>query len=100
MTQIIFKRTGTDHEGEFSIDLANMPGAESQNLFNLIHASDFFELPEHIGTAGTLDEPQYLITIEYGSGNQHTVSVNDASVPETLRPLIDELTRIVDAQSA
>ena len=99
MTKIIFKRTGTDHEGEFHLDLDNMPGTEAQNLFHLIQEADFFKLPEQMGTAGTLDEPQFLITVEYGSGNQHAVSVNDAAVPDSLRPLVDELGKIVDAQS-
>jgi hypothetical protein len=100
MTQITFKRTGTDHEGEFNLDLDTLPAGESQNLFRLIHEADFFKLPEQLGTAGALDEPQYLITIGYGDGKHHSVSVNDARVPESLRPLIEELTVLADAQSA
>jgi hypothetical protein len=100
MTQLTFKRTGTDHESEFTFDLDSLPGGEAQNLFHLIHEADFFRLPEQIGVAGALDEPQYVITIGYGNGKQHTVSVNDAAVSEALRPLIDELTALADAQSA
>lgn len=100
MTQLTFKRTGTDHEGEITVDLDSLPAGEAQNLFRLIHAADFFNLPEQVGVAGTLDEPQYVISIGYGTGKQHTVSVNDAAVPETLRPLIDELTVLTDTQSA
>src|SRR5688572_12810684 len=76
MTNISFKRTGTDREVEYNLDLDTLPGGETQNLYRLIHEADFFNLPEHLGTAGALDETQYTITIGYGDQKQHTVSVN------------------------
>jgi hypothetical protein len=100
MTQISFKRTGTDREGEFNLDLDSLPAGEAQHLYRLIHEADFFNLPEQLGTASGVDEPQYLLTIGYGDGKQHAVSVNDARAPESLRPLLEELTILADAQSA
>ncbi len=100
MIQINFKRTGTDRETEFNVDLEALPAAESQNLFQLIHDADFFKLPEQLGTAGTLDDLQYTMTIGFGDNKTHTVSVNDARVPPSLRPLIEEQTALADAQSA
>lgn len=100
MTQINFKRTGTDREAELNVDLNSLPASESQNLMRLVTEAGFFELPENLGTAGTLDEPQYVITVEYGTNRRHTVHVNDAAVPQTLRPLIEGLSELADAQSA
>jgi hypothetical protein len=101
MTQIHFKRTGTDRELELKVDVATLPAGAAQSMFSLISQSGFFELPENLGTAATLDEPQYVITVVYGQDNrEHTVQVADAQVPESLRPLIDELMALADAQSA
>jgi hypothetical protein len=99
MTRLIYKRTGTDHETALDVEVDSLPGAASQNLFTLISNADFFSLPENLGTPRTLDEPQHIITLEYGGGKQHTVRCADAVVPDSLRPLIEELSALADAQS-
>lgn len=100
MTRILYKRTGTDHETELNVEVDRLPAAAAQNLFSLIAESDFFKLPEDLGTPATLDEPQFIITIEYGDGKKHTIRAADAGVPDSLRPLIEGLSALADAQSA
>ncbi len=99
MIKVSFKRTGTDHETDYAVDLNDLPETEAQNLLRLIEEADFFDLPENLGTASLLDEPQYLITIEYGKDEHHTVGVNDAAVPESLRPLVTKLIALANAQT-
>ena len=95
MTAITFKRTGADHEIQSSFELDGLPAADAQDLRRLIEAARFFSLPESLGTAGMLDEPQYVVTIE-SDGRQRTVSVNDGAVPPALRPLLEALSRLAE----
>lgn len=44
----------------------------------------------HIGGRPDPDEFQYVISLEIGS-TQHTVRATDATMPESLRPLVEEL---------
>jgi len=99
MTKLTFKRTGADHETHLDLNVDQLSPDEGQNLQQLIEAANFFQLSEYIGTAGLLDEPQYIVGIE-ADGRRHSVNVNDAAVPESLRPLIVELNRLADAQRA
>jgi hypothetical protein len=77
-----------------------LPAVTAQRIFGLIAQADFFRLPEDMGAAGSLDEQVFILTIEYGNGRTHTVRAPDSSVPPSLRPFIEELSSIADAQSA
>ena len=99
MTEIKFVRAGTANDTEFTIDLDSLPAGAGANLMRLISETEFFELPENLGMTGALDEPQYVITVRYGSDRHHTVRVNHAAVPKDLRPLVDELVVLADMQS-
>jgi hypothetical protein len=99
MTRINFKRTGADHEIHLELDVEQLPAGQGPNLQRMIEAANFFQLSENMGTAGVLDEPQYVVSIEV-DGRWHTVNVNDAAVPASLRPLLIELGRLADARQS
>jgi hypothetical protein len=75
MTMINFKRTGglMGRELAMDFDLNSMPASE----------------------AGP-DEYEYVITVIAGN-SIHTVHVSDTSMPQSLRPFIDDLTEIAKA---
>jgi len=98
MMKISFKRTGADHETDIQLGVDLLPAGQSRKFLRMIEAADFFKLPEDLGTAAMLDEPQYFITIDAGEGRRHTVRVNDGAVPESMRPLIVELSRLADSR--
>ncbi len=61
-------------------DLNEMPNNIAQRLHNLINASDFFEIP-------------VCITV-VAANSIHTIRTTDTSMPESLRPLVEELTEL------
>lgn len=71
-----------------SISSDNLPASEQTKLAGLVHASGFFDLPAEIPNSQPgADRFQYQISIEDG-GVSHSVKVDEASLPDTLRPLI------------
>ena len=71
-----------------SITSDNWPLAEQTKLAGLVHASRFFDLPAEIPNSRSgADRFQYQISIEE-AGARHSVKVDEASLPDTLRPLI------------
>jgi len=92
MATIIFQRSGGELGQEIDLFLVfeSLPSAEAQLLFKLIDESEFFRTPVHIGTHPDPDEFQYVISLEIGS-TQHTVRTSESIMPESLRPLVDEL---------
>ncbi len=71
-----------------SVDTATLPATETEHLQQLVQSANFFGLPAEIPAAAQPDRFQYEITVE--DGNQHhTVRVGEASVPESLRPLLN-----------
>jgi len=95
MTMINFKRTGgsTDSELTMDFDLNNMPASEAQRLHNLLTGSKFFEVPVVNDLRAGPDEYEYVITVVAGN-SIHTVHVSDTSMPQSLRPLVEDLTEI------
>lgn len=95
MTRILFERSGglLGQEINLELDLDTLPASESLNLMRLIQRSDFFRLPENLVVALTPDEFQYFITIETGSV-QHRIRTTDTGAPESLRPLLNELSTL------
>jgi emfourin len=100
LMRIRFKRTGTDHETDINLDLDGLPRTQAEDLLRLIEAADFFNLPENLGTAALLDEPQYVLAVEDHNGRRHVVNVNDGSVPPALRPLLEKLNSLADTRAA
>lgn len=73
-----------------SVDTTTLAPTEAHNVEQLVEAADFFNLPATL-VSPQPDRFQYQITIAQPT-KQHTVTVGEASMPGTLRPLIDWLT--------
>jgi hypothetical protein len=98
MTMINFKRTGglMGKEMTMDFDLASMPTAISERLQSLLLDSNFFEIPVVNDLRVRPDEYEYAITVV--SGNSiHTVHVSDTSMPNPLRPFVEQLTELARA---
>ena len=93
MTIITFKRSGgvIGNELHFDIDLNALSEDEAARILRLIDKADFFNVPENLSASRSPDEFQYWIEVDNG-GDTHTVEVTDTTMPESLRPLIRELT--------
>ncbi len=76
-----------------TVDTASLPSHQANQLPSLLEAADFFNLPTDIETpANQRDRFQYRLTVE-DKEKQHTVTVSEAAMPGTLRPLIEWLDR-------
>ncbi len=97
---INFKRTGGSIGKELTMDfdLNNMPADEARRLHNLLNESRFFEVPVVNDLRASPDEYEYVITVVAGN-SIHTVHVSDSSMPQSLRPLVEDLTEIAKEAS-
>ena len=93
MTTITFERSGglIGNGLRLDVDLNTLPEDEAAHLTKLIDEADLFNLPEGPSGSLTPDEFHYEIAVNNG-GDSHTVHVTDTTMPESLRPLIRELT--------
>lgn len=98
MTTISYKRTGgaMGQEMAFDFNLNEMPDDISQRLHNLITASNFFETPTLNEAISRPDEFEYTVSVD-AANSMHTVRTTDSSMPESLRPLIEDLTELAKA---
>jgi hypothetical protein len=78
-------------EMTMNFDLSTMPGSVAQRVDRLLTTANFFEVPVVNDLITSPDEYQYDITVVAGN-SIHTVRVSDGSMPESLRPLVEELT--------
>jgi hypothetical protein len=95
VTKINFKRTGgvLGREIDRDIDLNEIPNTESQELMRLITETNFFKIPQNLIERTIPDEYEYTVTVEAGN-THHTIHTSDSTAPESLRPLLDTLTRL------
>ena len=77
-------------------DLGMLPGPAAQRLHGLLTESNFFEIPLINDLRAGPDEYEYTITVVAGN-SLHTVHVSDTSMPESIRPLVEELTQLAKA---
>jgi len=94
--RISFERTGgfAGITKKTTVDTAELPANEAKTLLQLVEAADLFRLPERITSPSPQsDRFQYKLTVE-DNGKQHTVTVSEAGLPGTLRPLIEWLQTI------
>jgi len=78
-----------------SFDLDSLPGSVAKRLQSLLVDSNFFEVPVLQDLHAGPDEDEYDITVV--SGNSiHSIHVSDTSMPQALRPLIEELTELAE----
>jgi hypothetical protein len=78
-----------------NFDLNEMPGSVARRLDSLLTSSDFFEVPVVNDLITSPDEYEYDITVVAGN-SIHTVHVSDTSMPASLRPLVEELTELIE----
>ena len=78
-----------------NFDLGSMPGDAAQRLHGLLTASNFFDVPVVDDLRTAPDEHEYIITVVAGN-SIHTVHVSDTSMPQSLRPLVEELTELAE----
>jgi hypothetical protein len=92
---INFKRTGGSMGKELTMDfdLNNMPASEAQRLHNMLNESKFFEIPVVDDLRASPDEYEYVITVVAGN-SIHTIHLSDTSMPQSVRPLVEDLTEI------
>ena len=97
MTMINFKRTGGSmgREVTMNLDLSSMPASVESRLQSLLTASNFFEVPVVNDLITSPDEYEYDITVVAGN-SIHTIHVSDTSMPDSLRPLVEELTELIE----
>lgn len=75
-----------------TINLADLPDDQAKHLDELLARADFFKLPEDLTQKVMPDSFSYNITVSIDE-RQHSVRVNDSTVPDDLRPLLEELSR-------
>jgi len=78
------------------VNLNELPANMSQRLQNLITESNFFATPVLNEAFSRPDEFEYTVSIDAGN-SMHTVRTTDSSMPESLRPLIEDLTELAKA---
>jgi len=95
MTTITFKRAGgfVGQGMKYELDLKHLPISDARYLIRLIEQAEFFNLPENLIIKFNPDEYQYTIRVDAGIVS-HTVRTNDTTMPESLRPLVDELSSL------
>jgi len=78
---------------EVRIETRSLPTADREPLERLVGAAGFFTLPgSYPRPARGADFFTYSVTIEDGE-RRHTIEVAQPSLPESLRPLIRELSK-------
>jgi len=82
-------------EVAMNVDLGSMPASAAKRLDGLLTSSSFFEVPLVDNLLAGPDEYQYDITVVAGN-SIHTIHVSDTSMPESLRPLVEELTELAE----
>ena len=94
MTKIYFERTGgfMGRKVSVTIDLDDLPKKQAEALGEMLDEADFFELPADLTRPAIPDAFTYNITVS-SEEKQHSVRVSDATAPDDLRPLLEELSR-------
>jgi hypothetical protein len=90
--KISFERTGgfAGMRMAITVDLDSLPGPEAATLRKMVTDADFFNLAEIRTGQAIPDGFQYALTIE-GDGKHRTIQVAEASIPDELRPLLNDL---------
>ena len=94
MTKIFFERTGgfMGRKVSLTLDLDDLSAEQVELLDEMLDDADFFELPPDLTKPTIPDAFTYNITVSSEKG-QHSVRVGDATAPEDLRPLLEELSK-------
>ncbi len=85
-------------EINLDVDLDKIPGADAQLLHGMLVDSNFFDIPDAENLMARPDEYEYTITVVAGN-SVHSVHVTDTNMPESLHPLVHELTELARAKT-
>ena len=94
--RIIFERTGgfMGRKAAVDLDLNKLPADQAWTLRRLLDESNFLSLEESLTAPGPArDEFQYSITVQTRN-IEHCIRFSDASMPDSLRPLVEELSNL------
>ena len=94
--RIEFERTGgfAGLRVAAAIDSAQLPLEEARQLEENLAVAGFFTLPSKPASpAGGVDSFHYRIRVEQGK-QKHTVECGESTAPDTLQPLLRQLTRL------
>lgn len=75
-----------------TIDLDDLPDDLAEALEEMLDEADFFELPADLTRPPMPDAFTYNITVNSGV-REHSIRVSDATAPDDLRPLLEELNK-------
>lgn len=94
--QVSFERTGGFAGMRLStvVDSHDLEKEEQVQLEEEIRQADFFHLPAHTMQPGGVDRFEYQITVDWGDLH-HSVTVGETGMPESLRPLVQHLERLL-----
>lgn len=89
--RIYFERSGgfMGRQITCNVDTAQLPSDEADALQKMVTAASFFELPKTAAQAR--DQFQYKVVVE-AEQVKYTVETTDTAAPESLRPLLRQLT--------
>ena len=90
---LTFERTGgfTAIPLRLTVDTDDLDIQESTMLHSQIAAADFFNLPgQEASSERGYDRFTFKLTVQNAQQN-HTIEYGDASIPEPLQPLIEQL---------
>ncbi|MBI2759266.1 MAG: hypothetical protein HYX49_11380 [Chloroflexi bacterium] len=101
MTRITFQRSGgfTGRTISLTLNLDDLPPDQASTLNRLLANANFFNLPADSAKRPVPDEFTYTVTVETGQ-QSHTIRTSDTSAPESLRPLLDDLSLRARTQRA
>jgi hypothetical protein len=97
--RITFERTGgfMGRKVSLILELDELPSDQAGTLSRLLDEANFFAIEETPSTPGPTrvarDDFHYLITVETRDVT-HTVRTTNATMPASLRPLIEELSQL------
>ena len=94
--RIDFTRTGgfAGIQLTHSVDTTELPADQAAALEKLIGDAGFFDLPARLMPARPVpDRFEYEVTVASAEQN-HTLTVNDAAAPASLKPLLNYLTTL------
>lgn len=94
--RIVFEQTGgfMGRKTNLTLDLNDLPDSQGELLRLLLDQADFLTLNEsYPASSSSRDQFQYRVTVQTDD-IEHTVQAAESSIPDSLRPLIDELSRL------
>ncbi|MGE5249437.1 MAG: protealysin inhibitor emfourin [Bacteroidota bacterium] len=92
--RISFERTGgfMGRTIGLDLDLGDLPPDQADELRRLVDEANFLHLQEDFAPGPARDDYSYRITVETDT-IRHTVRVSDSTAPDSLRPLLQELSK-------